>query len=773
MSSFTEKIRFLLPPLNTAAGYAALLYGVISFAIQVLYAPFITFFVDFSSRHLDISWNEFLIAQIVYGVWNSTNEYYFGHQTDCEDAAAAAAAAEKNSDSSRQTAPAAVAVAVLVSTSGDSTTAAPTPTAEDLGSSPSSLPPRLQSADRRLKRIQEWGLMWSSAFLVLWLPLCRILEAYLPVRIPNVVVYTATLVLYGGCFAYVSVQHRALLVDIASGDTERQQCTLWSSVLGGVGSLSVVAASAAYSTLGSGDGTSGQVVDPDEGQRARFRWVATVTLIAAIAAILFYNVVGVIAAEWKTLKMSELRAAAAAAAAGVDTSMVTTMRAEGGGDEKDTAIVSVAGAGGGGISSSLQQQHQQQLLQRFAATTVGSGSGAAAADESRSIAAATAVAGTSSSSSPFALSSPTTGEFDLSREIAEIQSPLMSPKRSVGNTSNSPGLVFPEQQQQLGLFAKLRHISSSPPMRTIYIVWLLQELCCYVLTTFLISAVTEIVEWVRKAQQQHQFLLVSQQQQQQEHHHSSRHHRHQQIHNHHHMDNDDLAALSAAPSSPPLTFFLFDSLSGETWITLSIAVSFIIPQIVLVFLLPMVRKHSLDFVLTQLLRARVVLGLVAVWCFCKVPMSAGPVAMILSLLSLRLVTECICRLQPLVLAALCDSSTTTSSTESSSSSSAVSGAAAAAATTTASIMGAASLGSKPSQSIAPLLGYALLREISTSRGNSNGSTTSMPVDPQRILYLYGSLVGVATVPTALFSLAAWLAWPLPGVGRKTNAAKEV
>jgi Na+/melibiose symporter-like transporter len=209
-------------------------------------------------------------------------------------------------------------------------------------------------------------------------------------------------------------------------------------------------------------------------------------------------------------------------------------------------------------------------------------------------------------------------------------------------------------------------------------------------------------------------------------------------------------AAAAATSGSSGHYFLFDLLSGEAWITLCIAVSFIIPQVVLVVLLPLVRKHSLDYVITQLLRARVVLGLLAVFFFCTAPATVGPVVMLLSLLSLRLVTECVCRLQPLVLAALCDEQQQQHSEE-----------------WTASMMGAASLGSKPSQSIAPLLGYALLREISANaQQQQHHGASSAAMDPQRVLYLYGCLVGVATVPTALLSLAAWQQWPLPGVGRK-------
>eukprot|EP00906_Rhabdomonas_costata_P033029 RCo046500 len=170
----------------------ALHYAMTSFSASVLNNVFVTFYVQtfLTTFHLNQFW--FMVGQVVYCVWNCTNDPVFGWIGDT----------------------------------------------------------RFQNAQqRRLPRIRVGGPLWALAFLVVWCPFTRD-----PVANPAIagLHFIVAMVLYDGAMSYTMVAHQALLADLTSNDRQRERCNMYSAGCHIAGSFAVFAAHQAWESTSMG-----------------------------------------------------------------------------------------------------------------------------------------------------------------------------------------------------------------------------------------------------------------------------------------------------------------------------------------------------------------------------------------------------------------------------------------------------------------------------------------------------------------------------------------
>jgi len=162
--------------------------------------------------------------------------------------------------------------------------------------------------------------------------------------------------------------------------------------------------------------------------------------------------------------------------------------------------------------------------------------------------------------------------------------------------------------------------------------------------------------------------------------------------------------------------------------SLIISTSFVLPWIVTILLAPAVTRYGVRNVVIASFCLKVVLGIVALAVGLKNPLFIGAFAVMT-----RVFTECVCRLGPLVLSDLVDEDKVLHSR---------------AKTMSATVIGANSFFTKPGESLAPMLGWAIVNS------GGSGSNTELGKGVEKTLFycLVGGPLVVATIQLIFWNM---------------------
>ncbi|CAK9108388.1 Transmembrane protein 180 (Major facilitator superfamily domain-containing 13A) [Durusdinium trenchii] len=175
-------------------------FGLVMLASSAMNNLFVTYYLDLFMNVVQLGARSFYLGQLVFMVWNATNDPIFGWLSD--RVGLRGADAGKKSPLGRQQ----------------------------------------SNILRRLAVIRTGGLLWCLAFVLIWFPPSRdyVGEAGMGLH------FMLALCFYDGMLTLVEVNHSAILAEISSDSSERATMNAYSAVGAGLGSMSSLAGHALW-----------------------------------------------------------------------------------------------------------------------------------------------------------------------------------------------------------------------------------------------------------------------------------------------------------------------------------------------------------------------------------------------------------------------------------------------------------------------------------------------------------------------------------------------